>query len=326
MSTGEKGKRERGETYGFLVNWWIEYATAAVPPIRPIAPEETKSLCLSKSLRIPLSSGVANDSKEDAIFGCSPSGGRSPEYNPEIRESEVDSDVDDPDACVVIRPAAPEDDSGDDGRSNPTFGGRLSCGGTRTDDTGNESLVAPLPKPAAPDACVVIRFAAAEDDSGGKSSVAPLPAPGVCVVIGLSSAEGDPGSDPRYNHAHLSLGLPCGGIPDDDSGDESPVAPLPEPDAPDACVVIRSSAAEDDLGESGPNQSHHVLSGGGSCGGIGDAGSGGKLLVSPSSEPGPRFSDAALTTSGCLCRTTAGAASATSKMEKIRRIRTNVLS
>ena len=105
------------------------------------------------------------------------------------------------------------------------------------------------------------------------------------------------GGDPPYNHAHLSLGLSCGGIRDDDSGGKSSVAPLPEPDASDACVVMRFSAAEDD--------------------------SGGKSPVSP---PGARFSDTALATSKYLCRTAAGAAIATFATEKTIRIRVTILS
>ena len=103
---------------------------------------------------------------------------------------------------------------------------------------------------------------------------------------------------------------------------------MPEPDAPDACAVIRSSAAEDDLGESGHNNQSHFfnLSAGRSCDGIGDDGSGGKSLVSPSPELDPRLFNAALATSRCLCRTAAGAASATLATEKTRRIRANILS
>ena len=210
----------------------------------------------------------------------------------------VDEDDVSPNACVVIGLSDAEDDPGDDGRSK--FVGRLSCGCIRNDDSGSKSPVAPLPKPDAPDACVMIRSSAVEGDSG----------------------------DSRYNHAHLSVGLSCGGIRSDDPAGRSPVAPLPEPDTTDACVVMRLSAAGDESGESGHSSHAHrdVSVGRSPCGGIGGDDSGGKPPVSPPSKPGARVSGAVLATSEYLCRTAAGAAIATLATEKIGRIRTNVLS
>jgi hypothetical protein len=82
-------------------------------------------------------------------------------------------------------------------------------------------------------------------------------------------------------------------------------------------------------GDGGPESAsfNHAQIGSESCGGIGNGDFGGKLPpVAPLSEPGARFSDAALGTSRCLCRTIAGAVSATFATEKIRRIRANILS
>ena len=61
--------------------------------------------------------------------------------------------------------------------------------------------------------------------------------PDTSVVRRFSDAEDDSGDDGRYKFVGR---LFCGGIlgiRNDDSGAKSPVAPLPEPDAPDACVV-----------------------------------------------------------------------------------------
>ena len=265
---------------------WTSYIETAVLPIRPATPIESNILrgrlkCPSASLKLGLD-GQGDD------------GLRGPKW---WTEPVDDGDVT-PNACVVIGLSDAEDDSGDDGRSK--FVGRLSYGGIRDDDSGSKSPVAPLPKPDAPDACVMIRSSAVEGDSG----------------------------DSRYNHAHLSVGLSCGGTRGDDSASRSPVAPLPEPDAPDACVVMRLSAAGDESGGSGHNNHAHldISVGRSPCGGIGGDDSGGKPPVSPPSEPRTRFSDAALATSRYLCRTAAGAAIATFATEKVRRIRTNVLS
>ena len=208
---------ERGETYGFLSHWWASYIENAVPPIRPADPK--KSNILRGRLKCPSASGslAADESDTKPWPSGQCSGGVSPTW-----AEPVDDGVP-PGVCVVIRFSDAEDDSGDDGRSK--FVGRLSCGGI-----GGKSPVAPLPEPDAPDACVVIRFSAAEDDSG---------------------------SDARYNHAHLSAGLSCGGVGDNDAGGKFPVAPLPEPDAPDACVVMRLSDAGDESGGSGHNNHAH---------------------------------------------------------------------
>ena len=61
--------------------------------------------------------------------------------------------------------------------------------------------------------------------------------PDTSVVRRFSDAEDDSGDDGRSKFVGR---LFCGGIlgiRNDDSGAKSPVAPLPEPDAPDACVV-----------------------------------------------------------------------------------------
>ena len=68
-------------------------------------------------------------------------------------------------------------ESGHNNQSHFDMSVGRSCGGIGDDDPGGKSPVAPFPEPGAFDACVVIRFAAAEGDSGGKSSVAPLPEP-----------------------------------------------------------------------------------------------------------------------------------------------------
>ena len=253
--------------------------------VTPKGPKKGTILCVSDSLRGWLTSGAANVSAGEIGGGVS---SRWDKFG--------DDNVVAPEACDATRSEDEAEDTGDDGRSNPSFVGRLSCGGI-----GGKSPVAPLPEPDAPDACVVIRFSAAEDDSG---------------------------SDARYNHAHLSAGLSCGGIGDNDSGGKFPVAPLPEPDAPDACVVMRLSDAGDESGGSGHNNhAHRDMSVGRSpWGAIGGDDSGGKLPISTSSEPCARFSEAALATSKYLCRTAAGAAIATFATEKIRRIRTNILS
>jgi hypothetical protein len=85
-------------------------------------------------------------------------------------------------------------------------------------------------------------------------------------------------------------------------GVKSPAAPLPKLGSPDAHVEMWPDAREDN--------------------------SGGTLSTSPLSKPsGPCFSNAVLTTSECLCQTTAGATASTMfAMETIRKNRAKALS